>query len=817
MEIKYEHPLFCPVYILDAGLQGNSSIPKWEPRSRAGVYLGQSPTHAGSIAMVLHLQTGHVSCQYHLVFDDTFSTVDHLRKKEQPPFWDTLVSTSTESYLDIDGTSPDENKHLNRLNLLEELQDIFDLGEDDRLSASEGATMHSSEGVPAPHDDDPSLTPAPSSVENEDSNKDSNAAEGEEVTDEREMHYFDTDTVHLRCSQRIKDKIIRATRAKKAMAAFTMVLSSTVRSTTYCYASLRKTIVQPLTYQATEMHNLEMAQLNEDATFNYLHPLSFAMKTGMNETYTFHQAMKEDDSRDFVEAMIKELDDHHTRGHWKLINRSKIGNAKTIKAIWSFKRKRRPDGSLLKHKARLCAHGGMEVKGEHYWETYSPVVNWMSVRTMLIFAQIQQLHTRSIDFTLAFPQANVETTIYMEPPLGCSVPEGDYVLLLIKNLYGLCDASKTWFEHLSKGLHEMGFKSSDIDPCIFHNKGITILVYVDDCLIFCESKSLADTTIKNLMKNFDLTDEGELGIESGEGVSSYLGVQVIYNKMNGTIELKQPFLISRIIEALGDAVKDANIKRTPAEYKKVLHRDENGPERKQDWNYRSLIGMLNYLAASSRPDIAFAVHQAARFSANPKLIHEQAVKRIVRYLKGTQDKGIIMNPDTSRGIECFVDASFAGDWERSRSDDPTTVMSRTGFVILYMGCPMVWVSKMQIEIALSTTESEYIALSQAMRDVIPFVNLTDEIGTLYSKRHPKPKVICKLFEDNNGALALANEYKYRPRTKHIALKWHHFRSFVKSGKIEILPIDTKEQLGDQFTKALDEQTFVYLRYKLVGW
>jgi hypothetical protein len=213
MEIKYEHPLFCPVYILDAGLQGNSSIPKWEPRSRAGVYLGQSPTHAGSVAMVLHLQTGHVSCQYHLVFDDTFSMVDHLCKKEQPPFWDTLVSTSTESYLDIDGTSPDENKHLNRLNLLEELQDIFDLREDDRLSASEGATTHSSEGVPSPLP-----------IQNEDSNEDSNAAEGEEATDKREMNYFDTDTVHLWRSQRIKDKLVRTTHTKKAMAAFSREL-----------------------------------------------------------------------------------------------------------------------------------------------------------------------------------------------------------------------------------------------------------------------------------------------------------------------------------------------------------------------------------------------------------------------------------------------------------------------------------------------------------------------------------------------------------------------------------------------------------------
>ena len=124
---------------------------------------------------------------------------------------------------------------------------------------------------------------------------------------------------------------------------------------------------------------------------------------------------------------------------------------------------------------------------------------------------------------------------------------------------------------------------------------------------------------------------------------------------------------------------------------------------------------------------------------------------------------------------------------------------------------------MQSEIALSTTEAEYIVLSQAMRDLIPFVNILAELQTFYSDQVDKPQILCRLFEDNNGALLLATEQKYRPRTKHISLKYHHFRSFVKDKKVNILPIDTKEQIADQFTKALDIQTFTGLRYKLMGW
>jgi hypothetical protein len=363
----------------------------------------------------------------------------------------------------------------------------------------------------------------------------------------------------------------------------------------------------------------------------------------------------------------------------------------------------------------------------------------------------------------------------------------------------------------------MGFTPSKIDPCIFHRDKLTVLVYVDDCLIFAEDKKKADDFIHALMEAYDLTDEGELGIDDGKGVSSYLGVQVVRNEKDGTVELSQPYLIQRILEKLGSAVTDANTKKTPAQCKTILHKDENGPFRKQSWNYRSVIGMLNFLAASTRPDILFAVHQCARFSADPKLIHEQAVKRICRYLKGTSEKGIILKPEKDKGIECYVDADFAGNWQKERADDISSVLSRTGYAIFYMGCPILWVSKLQTEITLSTTETEYVALSQSMRDVIPFMGIIEEINEQYSTAVSKPVIKCTLFEDNNGAIKLATDHKYRPRTKHIALKYHHFREHVKRGLVSILPIDTHEQVADQFTKPLDEQTFCFLRYKLMGW
>ena len=127
-----------------------------------------------------------------------------------------------------------------------------------------------------------------------------------------------------------------------------------------------------------------------------------------------------------------------------------------------------------------------------------------------------------------------------------------------------------------------------------------------------------------------------------------------------------------------------------------------------------------------------AVHQYARFNTNPMLCHEKAVKYIARYLLSSQDKVIPYKPDMTRGLECYIDADFAGGWSSGDHTNPECVLSRTGFVIMYAGCTLTRCSKLQTEIALSTTESEYIALSQEMIEVISFMNLMVEVCEVFS-------------------------------------------------------------------------------------
>ena len=155
---------------------------------------------------------------------------------------------------------------------------------------------------------------------------------------------------------------------------------------------------------------------------------------------------QQEDKVDFIKAMMKETSDHESKGHWEVVPRSeKPFNVKTILAIWAFKRKRYPDGRIWKHKARLCAHGDMQTYGVNYWDTYAPTVNWISIRFILIIAQALELNTQAIDITLAFPQADLEVSVYMELPAGMELAgksrtSSQFVLNLRKSLYGFTQA-----------------------------------------------------------------------------------------------------------------------------------------------------------------------------------------------------------------------------------------------------------------------------------------------------------------------------------------------------------------------------------------
>jgi hypothetical protein len=194
------------------------------------------------------------------------------------------------------------------------------------------------------------------------------------------------------------------------------------------------------------------------------------------------------------------------------------------------------------------------------------------------------------------------------------------------------------------------------------------------------------------------------------------------------------------------------------------------------------------------------------------------VKAIGWYLLATQTRGLIFTP-TPTGLECYANTGFAGSWCPSLAQhDPSTARSRSGFVIKYANCHIFWASKMQTEVALSSIESEYIALSQSLRDVIPLISSIRELsdaGFTFDTSTTIAK--CTAFEDNNGALEMARSLKMRPRTEHINIKYHHFREAVRNGDITLQKISTDKQEADIFSKPLAERIIIYLRRKIMGW
>jgi hypothetical protein len=385
--------------------------------------------------------------------------------------------------------------------------------------------------------------------------------------------------------------------------------------------------------------------------------------------------------------------------------------------------------------------------------------------------------------------------------------------MIAKNM--CCKLSRTsmvrevWYQYLAKGLKDIGFQCSEVDECVFYFGRSVLLVYVDDSILMGPKEEELNYLIAEMNKRFKLQEEGS--------VSEFLGIE-IQREDDGGIYLSQPQLIDSILRDLKLDGTNVKSRSTPALKTRILHKDEGGKPFDNSFHYHSILGKLNYLEKSTRPDISHAVHQCARFSSYPMDSHAMAIRYITQYLVGTRNKGIRIKP-SKKGFECYVDASHAGDWKQlSAIDDPITARSRTGYIINFADCPILWVSKLQTEIALSTTEAEYIALSTSTRDILPILSLAKEASEhKLIAQVPAPLIHCKIFEDNSGTVEMANVPKMQPHTKHLNIKYHFFRQLVQQGVLQVMHIAGEQQIADFFTKALDLMTFLKHHKSIMGW
>ena len=440
--------------------------------------------------------------------------------------------------------------------------------------------------------------------------------------------------------------------------------------------------------------------LSEEDTIEEIHPCAFISKvqTHQQDNPTYKDILRgtEQEKQLWDDAMVQELKSLAGLGSFEMVSRPRGANV--LQSTWAFKRKRYPDGLLKKYKARFCVRGDQQIEGVDVFDTYAPVVSWITVRLLLVMSIVFNLCTQQVDYTNAFCQAPLDQTIFVELPGGFEAP--NKVLLLKQSVYGLRQSPLNFYKHLRQGLESRGFIKSDYDDCLFTSGDIMVLFWVDDCIFYSDTDKAIDKLIGDMKDEFLLEKE--------EDMAGFLGLQ-IDRTTKGTVVLTQTGLIDRILVLM--ELEDCNPKFTPAD-KLPLGKDLEGDPCRERWEYRSVVGMMLYLAGSTRPDIAYAVHQCARFSHNPRRCHEVGLKHIARYLQGTKDKGMILTPNSKNlKLDLFADADFAGLFVAEDKHDPVGVKSRTGLLLNFGGVPIYWSSKLQSEIALSTLEAEYIALS----------------------------------------------------------------------------------------------------------
>jgi hypothetical protein len=292
---------------------------------------------------------------------------------------------------------------------------------------------------------------------------------------------------------------------------------------------------------------------------------------------------------------------------------------------------------------------------------------------------MHNLKGKQTDFTQAFPQAKIKEDIYLWFPADFEHKNEKWALKLKRNLYGLVQASGNWFLKLSAIYERLGFKQSKSDPCLFLRKDMIIALYTDDCLLYARDTKYIDSYVKTLRDDYKLT------LNDTDPIDDFLGIHFSHQN-KGERHMSQTGLIDTVTESAH--TPKGRLKNTPTPATAILHADTEELARQVSCNYPSVIGQPNYLAQNFRPDISFTVYQCARFSKEPKALHEKEVKRIIYYLQCTRDKPLIMKPNKNLSLDAYCDSNFAGIWHQEFTHPRDSCLSRTGFIIVLDGVPI---------------------------------------------------------------------------------------------------------------------------------
>ena len=503
--------------------------------------------------------------------------------------------------------------------------------------------------------------------------------------------------------------------------------------------------------------------------------------TKEDEPTTYKQAVQGPDSKQWEQAMREEMESITNNGTWRLVDLPK--DRKAVGCKWIFRIKRDAQGNIKTWKARLVAKGYAQTEGVDYFDTFAPVAKFVSIRVLLSWAAIMGWEVHHMDVKTAFLHGKLEEEIYMEQPEGFAKKgEEDMVCLLVKSLYGLKQAPRAWNKKLHEQLVTLGFKRCESDHNVYlreHKKGLVyLLVYVDDMLIVADSMLAMDACKVDLSKCFTMTDLGE--------ASYFLGMEINRDKDANTIHLQQGAYIKKVLERFDMA--DCAPMRTPFPTGIKLPLGAEGNYNKSFPEYASAVGSLMYLMVCTRPDLAFAVGAVSRFMSCPVEEHWEAVKRILRYVQGTKDNKLVLGGVVGEATMVgYTDADWGGNDNNRRSI--------SGYCFLLGEGAVSWSSKKQTSVALSSTEAEYMALTQATKEAMWLKRFLGELNL-----HKGEALTIKV--DNQSCIALAKNPEFHARTKHIDIQCHFIREKVEEGEVTLEYCPTRLMVADILTKPL---------------
>ncbi|GJR20593.1 ribonuclease H-like domain-containing protein [Tanacetum coccineum] len=486
-------------------------------------------------------------------------------------------------------------------------------------------------------------------------------------------------------------------------------------------------------------------------------------------------------------AMVDEYNALISNGTWALVPRP--ANVNIVRSMWLFKHKFNADGSLSRYKARLVANGRSQQQGIDFDETFSPVVKPATIRTVLSLAVTRDWPIHQLDVKNAFLHGQLSETVYMHQPPGfVDSAHPDYVCHLQRSLYGLKQAPRAWFQRFASFITRVGFQHSKTDTSLFvYHMGSDVaylLLYVDDIILTASSTALLQRIITLLHSEFAMTDLGSLNY--------FLGVSAQRSKSG--LFLSQSKFAEEILERAH--MQHCNPCKTPVDTESKLGSD--GDPVSDPTLYRSLAGALQYLTFT-RPDISYAVQQICLYMHDPRDPHFTALKRILRYVRGTIDHGLQLYVSSTSQLTAYTDADWAGC--------PVTRRSTSGYCVFLGDNLLSWSAKRQVTLSRSSAEAEY-------RGVANVVAETAWIRNLLLELHTPLFTATLVYCDNVSAVYLSTNPVQHQRTKHIEIDIHFVREYVASGQVRVLHVPSRFQYADIFTKGLPTALFLEFRSSL---